>query len=1251
MAREPAKIHLVAHFHYDPVWIKDQRTYTKEAFELVKQYLEACREDPGYHIMLSELDYLQPFLASHSEHREYVRELIAAGRVSTGGSYSQPNEMTIQGEPLIRNLVYGRAYHEGILSAKPTVYMPLDVFGHCPQLPQIASKAGYQGIVWSKDIVGAPPLCFALSPDGTALLQKHEHYWYHPETFEQFLDIVADGLENQAALGLNHDLRFLGMDMAAPRAWLAGKSAELAQRDPAVVFSTPERYLAAVLPEIQLRRGSIPTTGRDLTFFHMGTPLTRAELKIANRLAENRVLNAEKWATLASLLGAIYPDLALDKAWRQVLFGQHHDAITGCTSDIPHLDLLAGYREALNLATEVADRSLSYIASRTDTASGRRAPRDGAALLVFNPLSQTRTDVCRTRVSLTGALASGFKLTSDSGRQVPFQVVARSSHDEEPWAEIAFLASHVPAIGYHTYYLAPARDLPAAPAFTETPHATIENEHVSITADAAKGAGLTSIYSKALRKELVKQAVGLAGEVIALSEQPDRESPPWEIFTTGNVVRAGDSPAKVEVLQGPVFSRLRFTSALPDRCELIQEVTLYRGLPRIDLRTVVANYRGVHELLLLNFPFDIAGARPTFEDRFAVIVRKPSQGRFDFRTSWHRNYSNCGLGAAQNWVDVGPSPSLALTSGDRRVGALALSPCLIITSPDLRERAAARPLEQALLSRGVTCHHQLDSEDLENDAGHFAFRISLGRRNAYSAKLLEQSPEAAARLADATAKQPWAGVLFKRPAVDGPGLEIPVLVADTNDEGGVVHLANLLAEAIRADDLKLPEAHDFCGLAAPADNHGVAVINRGSIEASLENDGSLAAFLFHTAAWSTYPWGQGMLDRFFVPEHRTHVFEHSLYPHAGDWREGGVVHAGLEVNNPLRAVQAPIAPGVLPTSLSFLSTASPNLVITALKPLGNPLAHHKVTERSRPENGLLIRGYECEGKPCSGTLRFVTAPEQAWLTDLHENKLEEAEITRPGWRRLPEVKLDVPACGIISVAARLTPIAETGPPKELGPSAEPYAPIHARYWDHNLGPAPVGNLPLSLWARGPVPVGKNTRFSLGLSNDALDREISGVVNMIAPPEWTMIPRQLPYRIAPGSQAVYEVMVVVPPEAEPCFIRAATEQHNQTVQDVIPVGDVQPLRVTFAREPEGYSVTIANPNADYVEGHVTLVTPLESWGRAVDSYALTEVTPRLHPFRIEARAEQRFTFKFTGPDPNLWAIAKVAWYGTLQYVQL
>ncbi len=58
------------------------------------------------------------------------------------------------------------------------------------------------------------------------------------------------------------------------------------------------------------------------------------------------MLDGERLATLAWLPGAPYPAESLDKAWRQLAYGAHHDAITGTESDQVYLDLLAGWREA-----------------------------------------------------------------------------------------------------------------------------------------------------------------------------------------------------------------------------------------------------------------------------------------------------------------------------------------------------------------------------------------------------------------------------------------------------------------------------------------------------------------------------------------------------------------------------------------------------------------------------------------------------------------------------------------------------------------------------------------------------------------------------------------------------------------------------------------------------------------------------------------------------------------------------------------
>jgi len=833
MAEERATIHLVPHFRYRPAGTEDQQTYTRRACDLIQQYLEACRQDSSYHLLLSDLDYLQPFFAARSQYRQFLRDLVADGRIDTGGSYSQANEMCLQGEAIIRNLLYGRLYQEGLLGAEPSVYLPLDVFGHCIQLPQIAAQAGFQAIVWSKSILGASPLYYGLAPDGTALLQKHEPSSFQPQDFAELLDTAANGLEHQAQLGLRQDLRLLGGDMTPPPAWLAGRSRDLAARDPIILMSTPQQYLNGVRSEAQLRRAVIPVLGRDFAWYHMGTLVTRAELKIANRLAENKVLSAEKWATLAALLGARYPDLALDKAWRQILSGQHYSAISGIAGDVPFLDLLACYRDALDLASEVESKSLAYVASKINTAQGRGAARRNSALIVFNPLSWPRTDACRARVSLDGPLGSGFALTNESGAGVPCQVIARSGKGEEPWAEIVFVASEVPSLGYRTYYLKPARELPPQAEAADSDDPTIENEYVALRADPTAGGGLTSIYDKRARKELMNPDSGPANELVALAEQPDREMAPRELWTTGEMVRSSERPAAVSVLRGPVFSQLRIETELAERCNLVQEVTLYRGLRRIDLRTMLDEYRGQHDLFALTFPLAIRGAVPTFEDRFAAVVRKASCGRLDFRTLREHNLSHCGLGPAQNWVDVGPAPSLSITSGRRQVGSVPLGPCAIISPRDLKHRVAVSTIERALLSRGITCTHWLDTDDPETDTAACAFRISLGRENAYSQKVLADAPEAVARLTEVMANDHWCGVLLSRPDPQGQWPEVPVLVAETSDPAGVPRLAELLAEDIDADRLQIPENCDFSNLAQMPDDYGVALINRGSLAASL----------------------------------------------------------------------------------------------------------------------------------------------------------------------------------------------------------------------------------------------------------------------------------------------------------------------------------------------------------------------------------------------------------------------------------
>ena len=94
-------------------------------------------------------------------------------------------------------------------------------------------------------------------------------------------------------------------------------------------------------------------TGKDVSYI---------DSKQAHRATEHLLVEAEAWATLAHLsVAAPYPHSEIDDAWRLLVFGRTHDAITGTESDQVYVDLTAGWRHAHDLA--VAVRSARRTAS------------------------------------------------------------------------------------------------------------------------------------------------------------------------------------------------------------------------------------------------------------------------------------------------------------------------------------------------------------------------------------------------------------------------------------------------------------------------------------------------------------------------------------------------------------------------------------------------------------------------------------------------------------------------------------------------------------------------------------------------------------------------------------------------------------------------------------------------------------------------------------------------------------------------
>lgn len=1203
-------------FHFDTTYHEEQRVYAMGAFDIVRRYCEQFEKDPNFKGTLSELDYLKPYFDIFPAHREILRRAHSEGRAESDVFYNQPQALNCCGETFVRNMVYGQLWHEEVLGRRCYVYSPGDVFGHHAQMSQIAAKGGCTGVAWGKSIFGFPPLFRHVSPDGTYLVHRRGH------------------VDQRGASTMGLSSFITGCDTTPPTDWLATLA-------PKVQMAVPSEFHQAVDDECEQTGVRLPLTSRDMSLYHPGTALSRIELKIGNRIAENLLLSAEKFSAFAGLLGASYPERPLDKAWRQLLCGQHHDSITGTHNEISYVDLMAGYREACELAHGVLRDALGYLSR-----AAQAAPAEGEKpLRLFNPHCWDRTDLCRCTISPPPG-GSEFGLRDGGGKPVPCQIVGRRGDK----VEIAFVAS-VPSLGYTTYYLTPIPScragggLPARES-QRREDAAIENAAFRIVADPERG-GLVSLYDKRAGRELLDTSAGLVGaEVTVHKEVPNRREPQHEMYTTGESLYGHNCPAQVHVLAGAVAQTLVIEQRLSDTLPTVRhEISLIEGVERLDCRILLEDYQYQDDMFVVTYPTKLAGAVPTFDDRYCALARRQSRGLLDFRTHQMVMFSGCAVYPADHWMDYGPTVTLDL--GER--GRCSLGMTALITPADGSLAEAADRLLLALTRKGIPVTPWPDADqpaigtllaNVNDDLLYNDFRFIMttaANPNRWAEKLLTAAPGGAAAEFRSRMKSGPAAFFLS----DDDNREkkpINAVILGAPDARGLARLVEGIAKELEAGEtFSLPAvaAHD----AGSVDDYGLCLINTGNIACSVERGGVLALLLCHTAEW--YGATGNIEGARFVPERRTHVYTYSLLPHPGSWRESNAYRQALEVNDPIIAVPADRTGDDLPQAASFLSVDAPGVVVTAVKAWGNPLAGSRGSVPDLPERGLAIRLYEAEGRPARGRFRFLPAIRRAFGTDLLERP---GDDIRPSGHDLPF------ACGPFSIETYgvITEPLTDKPVREIfGAQAEAAQPVFVRSWEHDAGTMPMGyeTVVASLGRDVEDLADGRLRVKVNVVNDYLDLRAAGEVRLLVPRGWSADTDTIRYDLEPLGHAVFPTVITRPSAESAGQVKVRYRRDGQEFQDVLEVGNAVEPDFSLRLEERGLIAVIENPGAESLECELAIVTPVETWPRAlVGGLSLAEIGPRTMGLSLAPGERREVVFDVSLADEPVfsswWAVGKL-----------
>lgn len=1267
---------MISHFHYDPVWWNTQAAYTSlwtedppgrcrqtNGFDLVRAHLEMARQDPVYKFVLAEVDYLKPFWDTHPEERADLRRFLAEGRVEImGGTYNEPNTNLTGPETAIRNFVHGIGFQRDVLGASPTTAWQLDVFGHDPQFPGMAADAGLTSSSWARGphhqwgpmADGGDPerMQFAsefewMAPSGRGLLTHYmpAHYaagWWmdsaptlaeaEAATYALFRQLKKVALTRNVLLPV-------GTDYTPPNKWVTDIHRDWNARYtwPRFVCAVPGEFFAAVRADAAERGVTPAPQTRDMNPIYTGKDVSYIDTKQANRAAENAVLTGERFAVFAgALTGAAYPEAALAKAWVQLAYGAHHDAITGSESDQVYLDLLTGWRDAWQLGRGITDRALTLLSDAVD-----------ATVVVWNPLAHNRTDVVTVHLDEPW-----------HGRVVDADGAAVAVVAEHDGRALTWLARDVPSLGWRSYRLEPGG---AAEDWKALPGNIIANDTITVAVDASRGGGVSSLLADG--RELL--ATGRVGNELAVYNEypahPTAGEGPWHLLPRGPVVTSAQSPAAtVTRYRSDIGERLVVTGEIPGVLRYTQTLTLWHGVDRLDCRTTVDDFTGEDRLLRLRWPCPVPGAMPVSEVGNAVIGRgfallhEPGSAE-SVDTAVHPYTLD---NPAHGWFGLSATARIRFRGTAAR--AIAVAEVVIPAAADAPLLAAVRELMAALGRAGVTATcSSADAPrygDLSVDSNLPDIRISIGD-NAFTATVLD-APAAASRVwvpATAPLRDVWVpGADLRAPRV------LPVLVVGADGD-------TVAAVAALAADLADGEIGVDQDVAQECASHTVAIINRGMPGFAVDTEGTLHLSLMRSCTgWPSGTWidpprrtapdGSG-----FGLQHWTHAFDYAVVTGAGDWRDLGMPAHSAEFNNELIAVRAHHDPrgGGLPAWGSLLEVhPAGDVAVGAIKRVGNPTAQGSA-RRVGPTDDIAIRLVETLGRGTRVTLqsglRTVSGAERL---DLKEEPVE--------------ASTDALQLGGYEIATLRTPLNLSrvldadGEP--LGPDAEPAQPLYSRYWLHNRGPAPLGGLPavahlhphrLVLDHAGPVSL------RLTVASDATDAALHGRVRIVAPPGWTPDGVELPFVLPPGEHLESVVDLDVPATAAPGWYPVRAElaatgaaipaAWHQTVEDVCLVSlgrhDDQVLRIVAEPAPVTLApgqtaplrVTVAtDAHTDLaVEAH--LISPWGTW---------EWLTPNIIGDVLPARGSVDLRFDVTpprwAPPGRWWALIRVACAGEIVY---
>ncbi len=625
-------IRIVGNSHIDMAWLWPWTETVEVVRNTFQTVLDLMREYPDFKFTMSSARTYEWMQEKYPDLFQQIEQRVNEGRWEIiGGMWVEPDLNMPDGESLVRQILVGKRYFQNNFGVDVKIGWNPDSFGYNYQLPQIYKKSGMdyfvtQKLLWAHEFTTFPyKLFWWQAPDGSRLLTYFPHDYaggIDAEPLAADLSIWMPSIYGKTIPDKPEMMHLYGVGDhgGGPTRIMLDHAEQLQAPDavyPKLEFSFARDFFSDM--EKKLPNMQVPTWDAELYFaYHRGVFTTQAETKRRIRRAEETVLNAEKFAALASLFGRPYPQDGMELTWKNLLFDHFHDIMPGSGIAVNYLDAKRNLEDVDRAANDVTTGSLREIAAHINTQG------EGVPVMIFNSLSWPRTEMTEVEAQLPGP-SRQIEVVDSTGKPAESQLL---HIDAETHRARFLLLSKTPAFGYRTYFVRGVTTAPAVHSMLKASSDTLENEFIRVKIDPQTGC-MTSLFDKRSRTEALAPAEtdtggpknSTCGNLLqtfvdkpkqwdAWNIDADFEKQHWDLDKADEVNLMESSPLRAVIQVKNHFQNSTF----------VRDIIMYAGVPRVDVK-MQAEWHEKHILLKVAFSLSAHSDKATFEIPFGSVER------------------------------------------------------------------------------------------------------------------------------------------------------------------------------------------------------------------------------------------------------------------------------------------------------------------------------------------------------------------------------------------------------------------------------------------------------------------------------------------------------------------------------------------------------------------------------------------------------------------------------------------------------